>query len=108
MKSAKELIARLQSDEAFSKEYTEAVKAKQESGIKDVYEIIIPVAAQFGYDVTKKDIDEIQASANDELSEEELGKVAGGTCLFAAVTVGAVLLATGVAATIKEEIDKRS
>ena len=108
MKTLKELIERLQSDEAFAKEYTEAVKAKQDPDVKDVYGTIIPVAAQFGYEVTKKDIDEMLASASEELSAEELGKVAGGTSLFEAVTVGSVLLVTGIVATIKDAIDKKS
>ena len=82
VKTAKELIEKLQSDEDFAGEYAQAVKAKQEAGISNVYDAVIPVAAEFGYEVTRKDIDEIQASLDEELTAEELGKVAGGSELF--------------------------
>ncbi|MBR5088790.1 MAG: hypothetical protein IK093_05130 [Ruminiclostridium sp.] len=107
MKTAKELIERLQNDEAFAKEYTEALKAKQESGTNDVYESVIPVAAGFGYEITNKDIDEIRASADEELSADELGNAAGGTFAIAGA-VAAVLFGTGVAAIVKEVVERNT
>ena len=84
MNTAKEFFDRLKSDEAFAKEVGESILAKQKAGAADIYETIIPVAEDKGCQVTKEDLDKIVEEAPEELSEEELGKVAGGTgCLIA-------------------------
>ena len=97
MKTAKEFIERLQSDEDFAGEYAQAVKAKQEAGINDIYDTVIPVAEGFGYEVTRKDIDEIQASLDEELTAEELGKVAGGSEIFTIILTLATISGLSVA-----------
>ena len=98
MKTANELFERLKTDEAFAKDFTEALKARREAGAKSYYETVIPSAEKFG--------DEYIALQDTELSEEELGKVAGGTsCGIIGVTV-LVTLATGgtIAATIQKAL----
>ena len=94
MKTSKELIERLQSDEAFVKEFDEALKSKRESGAKNVYECFIPVAADYGYAVSKEEMDAFAAERSEELSEEELGKLSGGTACVAASW--GLLVATGL------------
>ena len=97
MKSAKELFERLKTDEAFAKEFAEALKVKREAGAKNYYETMIPTANEFGYEVTKEDLDETMAVHEAELSPEELGKVAGGSACFTWFIVASVISASGVA-----------
>ena len=82
MKTSKELIERLQTDEAFAKEFDEALKARRESGAKNVYECFIPVAAEYDYAISKEEMDAFMAEHAEEMSEEELGKLSGGSCVF--------------------------
>ena len=79
MKTAKELFERLKTDEAFAKEFTEAVTAKREAGAKSYFETYIPAAAERGYELSKEELDAVINSQDTELSAEDLGKVAGGT-----------------------------
>ena len=82
MANTKELMERLNSDSEFAQKFTEAVNARREAGAKNYYETVIPTAAEFGYEVTEEELDEINEQSRAELTEEELGKVAGGTsCL---------------------------
>ena len=53
MKTVKELMERLNSDEAFVKEFSEEVNAKSKAGSGDAYETLISVAAEKGYEVKK-------------------------------------------------------
>ena len=96
MGTSRELIEKLQSDEEFAKEFGAALQARREAGAKDVFETLIPVAAEYGYEVTREDIEATLAQQSEELSEEELGKVAGGTCLymFIALCTASVIGAT--------------
>ena len=77
MKTSKEFFERLQTDEDFAKEVGEKLKAKVEAGEKDYKALWIPLAAEYGYELTGEELDEMCAQT--ELSEEELGKVAGGS-----------------------------
>ena len=79
MKTSKEFFERVQNDEAFAKEVNEAFQAKRESGAKNVKEVVIPVAADFGYEITEEEIDAIYEQQSENMTEEELGKIAGGT-----------------------------
>ena len=79
MKTSKEFIERLQSDEEFAKEVAEKVREKAEAGATDYKEIWIPIAAEYGYEITGEELDELNDKALNELSVDELGKVAGGT-----------------------------
>lgn len=82
MKTSKEFIERLNSDKAFNEELNEKLKAKRESGATSVYETLIPAASELGYTITEEEVDAMKAQAESELSEEELGKVAGGGSCF--------------------------
>ena len=93
MNTAKDFFDRLKTDEAFAKEVSEIILAKQKAGAADVYETVIPVAEEKGYQVTKEDLDKLMEEAPAELSEEELGKVAGGTgCLIATGAIPMITL----------------
>ena len=93
MKTSKEFFERLQSDEAFAKEIREAAFAKAEAAEKDeeaYKEILISVAAENGYELTGEELEEIYQSRTEALTDEELGKVAGGTSPLC-ITVGTVV-----------------
>ena len=103
MKSSKEFIERLQSDEEFAKEVSLAVKEKHEAG--EDHKAIIGIAADRGYELTAEEVDEMYDNAS-ELSEEELQKVAGGTspgCIMLTIFLSEVSLAISV--TIYETIN---
>ena len=90
MKSSKELFEKLSSDKDFYDEFNAALIAKREAGAETYYETLIPTAHDYGYEVTKEEVDAILEKYSDELSEEELGKVSGGTsCVtgFLAISV---------------------
>ena len=94
MKTAKELFERLKTDEAFAKEFSEALTAKREAGAKSYYETIIPAAEERGYELSKEELDEILKAQDSELSAEELGKVAGGgSCVT--LVIGTIMLTIG-------------
>ena len=78
MKTSKELIERLESDEAFKKEIEEAVKAKQGAG-EETIDAMISAAADFDYAITKEELEVAKAANSEEMSEEELGKLSGGS-----------------------------
>ena len=88
MKTSKEFIERLQSDEAFAGEIAQAIKAGTEKDA-DYKSVLIAVAQEHGYKLSKEELDEMEARY-EELSDEELGKVAGGTSpvLFSALLTG--------------------
>lgn len=86
MKTAKEFFERLRNDEAFSKEVAAEIQAKRDAGAKSYYETFIPVAAEKGYQVSEEELDEIYEDMASTMSDEELGKVAGGTSCLTALT----------------------
>ena len=98
MKTAKEYIERMRSDKDFVAEMAEKVKALQEAGEKDVFAAVSKAAKELGYEITPEQVKEINKPGED-ISEEELGKLAGGTSctpcalttlgISAAITVGA-------------------
>ena len=95
MKSSKEFFERLQTDEAFAKEVNEAIIEKRNAGAKNYFETFIPVAKERGYEISEEELTEIYESQASELSEEELGKVAGGTsCMPAWITWAIATFAT--------------
>ena len=79
MKTAKEFIEKISSDEAFAKAVNEAIQAKKNAGAKDYTEALLPVAASLGYEITAEQVEEFLARQSEVISEEELGKAAGGT-----------------------------
>ena len=91
MKTAEEFFERMQTDEKFAKEFVDALGAKYEAGADNDRKTVVAAAEEYGYEITEEDIDKIVKSSQDtELTEEELGKVAGGTfatfCLITVVT----------------------
>ena len=79
MKTAKEFVEKLGSDEAFAKQVNDAIQAKKDAGAKDYTEALLPVAAELGYEITKEQVEALRARQSEEIGEEELGKAAGGT-----------------------------
>ena len=91
MNTSKEFFERLQNDEAFAKEIGEKAKEKIDAGEKDYKALWIPLAAEYGYELTEEELDERFEAASAELSDEELGKVAGGTTPWVVFVSSAVL-----------------
>ena len=88
MKTAKEYIEKMQNDKDFVAQMSEKVKDAQEAGAKDVFTAVSAAAKELGYDVSPEQVKEISAQ-NEDISEEELGKVAGGsTCTPAFIISG--------------------
>lgn len=103
MAGTKELFERLANDQAFAEQFTAAVSARREAGAASYYETVIPVAAEFGYEVKPEELDKINEQQAEVLTDDELGKVAGGTsCLTVIATISAV---TSVCATVASIID---
>ena len=103
MKSSKELFKRLGEDEAFAKEFSDAVRAKRESGASSYFDTMIPAAAEFGYELSEEELQTVADSMEAQMSEEELGKVAGGTsCLVTSVSISLIstTILSSVATTI--------
>ena len=98
MKTAKEFVEKIANDEAFAKAVNEAIQAKKNAGAKDYTEALIPVAASLGYEITTEQVEEFLAKQSEVISEEELGKAAGGTSCFAALTFSLSMGAIGSAA----------
>ena len=92
MKTLNDLFERIKTDEAFAQEFDKALQEKREAGAKSYYETIIPAAEERGYSVSKEDIDECIRAKETELSEEELGKIAGGSLCFSWI-VGTISVA---------------
>lgn len=105
MKTSKEFFERLQNDEAFAKEIGEAVAAKREAGAESYYETFIPVAEERGYEISREELDAIHDAQAAAISDEELGKVAGGASCFVVVSFLTVI---GVSVTIIATLNEAS
>ena len=97
MKTVREFIEKLNDDKAFAEEVSTKVKERIEAGETDYKAIWIPVAAEYGYELTAEELDRLSDEAAASMSDEELGKVAGGStpiCVTATVlfTVSVVSL----------------
>ena len=79
MKTAKEFIERMQSDEAFAAQMREKVAAAKEAGAEDLFAAVSAAAKEEGYEISPEQLKEIIQAQMEDVSEEELGKVAGGT-----------------------------
>ena len=98
MKTSKEFFERLQTDNAFANEVSDKLKTKAAAGETNYKSACISLAAEYGYELTEAELDEINEKASNELSDEELGKVSGGTtpiCLM----IGLGTLVTAATAT---------
>lgn len=94
MKPSKEFFERLQTDEEFAKEIAEKIHTRFNEGETDVKALWIPVAAEYGYELTGEELDEMHACATEEISDEELGKLSGGVTPLLAVT--SVIISEGI------------
>ena len=101
MKTSKELFERLNTDEAFAAEFNEKAIEKLDAGEKDSKKILIPLAAEYVYELTDGELDEIYEAATAEMSDEEIGKVAGGTTPICYVLATVVITGASVYATLK-------
>ena len=83
MKTAKEYIEKMRSDKDFAAQMSEKVKALQEAGEKDLFAAISKAAQELGYEISPAQVKDIN-QVSEDISEEELGKLAGGAaCLTA-------------------------
>ena len=91
MKTSKEFFEKLDNDESFAREIGAKVKAAIDAGETDYKALWIPIAAEYGYELTGEELDARYESAAAELSDEELGKVAGGTTPLLVITIGGTI-----------------
>ena len=77
MKTLKDLIASL-NDESFLNEFSEDVRKLLEEKKMEPKDAFIAVAKEKGYEVRSEEIDELLEQNAELMSDEELGKVAGG------------------------------
>ena len=71
------------------------VKEKIDAGETDYKALWIPLGAEYGYELTAEELQELNEKAAESLSDEELGKVAAGctpitgiigfTCIIATI-----------------------
>lgn len=88
MKTSEEFFERLKNDKDFADRIREAIFAKKREGATNGFEVLISVAAVEGYELTKEEIDGLADSQGEDISEEELGKIAGGwPCVMASALV---------------------
>lgn len=90
MKTTREFIEKLSSDNTFAAEVSAKAQQRIEAGEHDYKAVWIPVAAEYGYELTAEELDSLNDDACAALSDEELGKVAGGStpiCVTATVLV---------------------
>ena len=98
MKTAKEFLERIANDEAFAKAVSDGIQAKKDSGAKDYTEALLPVAAELGYEITEEQVESMLEKQSEAISEEELGRTAGGTsCCLAFGFVATIVVASGTA-----------
>lgn len=100
MKTSQEFWKRLAEDEVFAGLVSEEAKAKREAGASNYYETIIPIANEHGYELTAEELQAVMEKQSAELSEEELGKVAGGTSCPVLTTFISVTSIVSLAITI--------
>ena len=79
MKTAKEYIEKMQSDKEFAAQMSEKAKALLAAGEKDVFAAVSKAAKELGYELSPEQVREIN-KRNEDISEEELGKLAGVGC----------------------------
>ena len=86
MKTAKEYVERMRGDKAFAAQMNEKVKALLDAGEKDAFSAVSKAAKELGYEISPEQVREIN-KPNEDVSEEELGKLAGDTsCIPVAVS----------------------
>lgn len=89
MKTSREFWERLGEDTAFAEEVNKQIESRG----GDLYSLV-DIAGENGYELTKEEIDGLSKKSMEELSDEELGKVAGGTWGATLVISGFLIWAT--------------
>ena len=88
MKTFQELIEDLKRDPALVESFNKEIAAKaQAGGEADPCKVMAAVAAEQGYAVRPEEIEALATAQQEKMSEEELGKVAGGTLVVEDVHV---------------------
>ena len=105
MKTSKEFFERLRSDEEFAKEVVVKAQEKIDAKKTDYKEVWIPIAEEYGYELTGEQLDELNEQATASLSEEELGKVSGGFTPLLCFTGAIIVTGTVTAVTVKETME---
>lgn len=112
MKTAQEFLEKIKNDEAFAKQVAQGIQVKKDAGAKDYIEALIPTAAELGYEITGEQVEGMLAKQTEEISVEELGKTAGGTSCWPALTFslvmgGATMMASGAGMTVAEHNERK-
>ena len=93
MNGTKAFFDRLNSDSVFASQVDEELNAAREAGASSYLETVIPVAEAHGYKITEEELANMIEGQSEVISEEELGKVAGGTsCIHYALSASILTL----------------
>ncbi len=103
MKTAKDYIERMRSDKEFVAQMREKIKAAQDAGEKDSFAAVSRAARELGYDVSPEQVREI-SRLNEDVSEEELGKIAGGTSCTALISWVSIVSTLSVTVSVSETV----
>ena len=87
-----------------TKEFFEKLKT-DEAGMTDANDIWIRVAAEYRYELKADEMEDLYNSAAEMLSDEELGKVSGGTSLICIGTMYATYIVVSSIITYTIHID---
>lgn len=104
MKTAKEYIERMRSDKDFAAQMSEKAKALLAAGEKDAFAAVSKAAKELGYEISPEQVREIN-KPNEDVSEEELGKLAGGTSCIALTVVVSVTASVASGGMVVVSID---
>ncbi len=102
MGSFKDYIEKMKNDEAFAGEVRNAIAGRvgEKPDIETVDKVSVEVAAEKGFDITVEDLQKYREELSETISEEELGKVAGGFSCGWAVFSLAFISMTGLIASM--------
>ncbi len=87
MKTFQEFLNRIKNDKEFADKITKIFKEKSVSTLDGNENLLIAIAAEFGYEVKKEDLDESIKQYASHLSDEELDKVSGGAWPLVTITI---------------------
>lgn len=101
MKDLKEFLEKLNSDAGFAEEVNAACQAKKEAGAEKVEDALMSVAKDLGYEFSAEELKGSMKESLSELSEEEMGKVSGGTLDPVTLIAGTACFVTTVIMSIE-------
>ena len=103
MKTLKDLIEAM-GDENFLNEFSEDVQKLSEEKKIESKDAFIAVAKEKGYEVSSEELDELVKQNSELISDEELGKVAGGATPAITAVLSIVSLVGSITATISYKV----